>query len=190
MEFTTMPDYAVPDYAVEHPSLLPKEQQYLRIERTFIFVDLSGFTAFTREHGADRAAGVLTYFRYVTRSVASQRGVRVAKWLGDGAMLVGVEPSPSVALGAHLITQLGTIGTTLRIGIATGVALLFEGDDYIGEPVNLAARLCTAARPGEVLAACSRADLPYWVDVAGTHSIELKGIGTVTDVLRLQPATR
>ena len=28
----------------------------------------------------------------------------------------------------------------------------------------------------------------YWIKVAGTHSIELKGIGTVTDVLRLQPS--
>jgi adenylate cyclase len=183
MEFTAMPDLAA-----EHPSLLPKEQPYLRIERTFIFVDLSGFTAYTRAHGADRAAAVLTYFRHETRSVAAQRGVRVAKWLGDGAMLVGVEAGPSVALGAHLIAQLGSVGSSVRVGIATGTALLFEGDDYIGEPVNLAARLCSAAHPGEVLAACARADLPYWVKVAGTHSIELKGIGTVTDVLRLQPS--
>ena len=39
----------------------------------------------------------------------------------------------------------------MRIGIATGRALLFEGDDYIGSAVNLAARLCDAAGPGEVL---------------------------------------
>ena len=38
----------MPDLGVEHPSLLPPEQPYLRIERTFIFVDLTGFTAFTR----------------------------------------------------------------------------------------------------------------------------------------------
>jgi class 3 adenylate cyclase len=183
MEFTAMPDLAV-----EHPSLLPKEQPYLRIERTFIFVDLSGFTAYTRAEGADRAAAVLTYFRHGTRTIAAQRGVRVAKWLGDGAMLVGVEAGPSVALGAHLIAQLGSVGRSVRVGIATGTALLFEGDDYIGEPVNLASRLCTAARPGEVLAACARDDLPYWVTVAGTFSIALKGIGTVTDVLRLQPS--
>jgi class 3 adenylate cyclase len=103
-------------------------------------------------------------------------------------MLVGVDTGPSVALGAHLIAQLGSVGSAVRVGIATGTALLFEGDDYIGEPVNLAARLCAAANPGEVLAACARADLPYWIKVAGTHSIELKGIGTVTDVLRLQPS--
>ncbi len=40
---------------------------------------------------------------------------------------------------------------SLRVGIATGYALLFEGDDYIGSAVNMAARLCDAADPFEVL---------------------------------------
>jgi class 3 adenylate cyclase len=31
--------------------------------------------------------------------------------------------------------------------------LVFEGDDYIGRTVNLAARLCDEARPGELLVA-------------------------------------
>ena len=68
----------MPDLAAEHPSLLPKEQPYLRIERTFIFVDLSGFTAYTRAQGADRAAAVLTYFRHETRSVAARRNKKVS----------------------------------------------------------------------------------------------------------------
>ena len=40
---------------------------------------------------------------------------------------------------------------TLRAGIATGYALLFEGDDYIGSAVNMASRLCDIAGPHEVL---------------------------------------
>src|ERR1700712_1186878 len=39
----------------------------------------------------------------------------------------------------------------LRVGIASGHALLFEGDDYIGSAVNMASRLCDAAGPFEVL---------------------------------------
>ena len=35
----------------------------------------------------------------ITRSVAAKRGVRVGKWLGDGAMLIGVEAAPVIALG-------------------------------------------------------------------------------------------
>ena len=40
---------------------------------------------------------------------------------------------------------------TLRAGIATGYALLFEGDDYIGSAVNMASRLCDTAEPHQVL---------------------------------------
>ena len=49
---------------------------------------------------------------------------------------------------------------TLRGGIAAGPVLLFEGDDYIGGPVNLAARLCDVADPHEIIAP---ADSSAWV---------------------------
>ena len=40
----------------------------------------------------------------------------------------------------------------LRIGIAAGKVIVFEGDDFIGMAINLASRLCDAAGPGEILA--------------------------------------
>jgi class 3 adenylate cyclase len=40
----------------------------------------------------------------------------------------------------------------LRIGIAAGRVIVFEGDDFIGMAINLASRLCDAAAPGEILA--------------------------------------
>ena len=36
-------------------------------------------------------------------------------------------------------------------GVTTGQVILFEGDDYIGASVNLAARLADVAGPGELL---------------------------------------
>ena len=65
-----------------------------RVERSFAFVDLSGFTRYTDVQGDDEAVDILSAFRAVVRGVASTHGVRIAKWLGDGAMLVGVEPEP------------------------------------------------------------------------------------------------
>ncbi len=40
----------------------------------------------------------------------------------------------------------------LRAGLASGPVLMIDGEDYLGHPVNLAARLCDLAKPGEVLA--------------------------------------
>jgi class 3 adenylate cyclase len=126
-------------------------------------------------------------FRRVARNVAAKRGVRVAKWLGDGVMIVSVDPTAAVAFGAHLIHHFAQTDLEVRVGLASGIALLFEGDDYIGEPVNLAAKLCSAAQPSEILGACKLEDLPDWVTADGGVNVEIKGVGVIGDIHRLAP---
>ncbi len=125
-----------------------------RVVRTIAFVDLSGFTAHTQNNGDEAAVQALMFFRAATREVCARHGVRIAKWLGDGAMLVGVEAEDI----AEAMTELSNLVAEsasplpLRAGIATGDVILFEGDDYIGSVVNLAARLADIAAAGQVLA--------------------------------------
>jgi class 3 adenylate cyclase len=125
-----------------------------RVTRTIAFVDLSGFTMYTQTEGDEAAVAALAFFRAVTREVCARHGVRIAKWLGDGAMLVGVEAEDL----AETITEMRILFTQnhsplpLRAGVATGPVILFEGDDYIGSIVNLAARLADMAEPGQLLA--------------------------------------
>ena len=69
----------------------------MRVDRWFAFVDLSGFTSFGDKFGDDESVRVLTVFRGAVRQVATDFGVRIAKWLGDGCMLVSVEPGQLVA---------------------------------------------------------------------------------------------
>lgn len=173
---------------VAAPPDLPQGDSHLNVTRTFCFVDLSGFTAYTRTKGPHAAVRLLGEFRRVTRNVAAKRGVRVAKWLGDGVMVVGTDPMPTVAFGAHLVYHFRESGLHVRVGIATGIALLFEGDDYIGEPVNLAAKLCAAAQPGEMLAITDISDLPDWVRSDEDVSVPIKGIGSVGGIHRLELA--
>ena len=174
---------------VARPEDLAEGDTHLNVTRTFCFADLSGFTAYTREHGPHAAVRQLGEFRRVTRNVAAKRGVRVAKWLGDGVMLVGTEPAPTIALGAHLVHHFSDSAIRVRVGLATGIALLFEGDDYIGEPVNLAAKLCAAASPGEVLAVTDPGALPDWVASDGEVTVRIKGVGAVGGVHRLRVDT-
>jgi len=148
----------------------------MRVTRYFAFVDLCGFTRFTDAHGDEESVAVLTGFRGLVREVASEHGVRVAKWLGDGAMFVSTEPSQLVAAVVQLEHRVETAGVALpiRAGIAGGAVILFEGDDYIGGAVNLAARLCEAARPNEVLAEVELAEFaPPWVEYrpVGTRTV-------------------
>ncbi len=78
--------------------------------------------------------------------------MRIAKWLGDGAMLVSVETTPVIAAALELLQRSAANPVAVRCGITTGRVILLEGDDYIGHSVNVAARLCDVAGANEVLA--------------------------------------
>ena len=158
------------------------------LERWFAFVDVCGFTSYTERYGTPAALAVLTRFRTAVRGVTGRRGVRVLKWLGDGAMLVGVEPGPVIAAVCELGLRFEEDNFDIHAGIAGGQVLLFEGDDYIGEPVNLAAKLCAAAKPGEILADCTSDGLPDWVHASDQVTVHVRGVGQVEGILRLVPA--
>ena len=131
----------------------------MRVRRTFCFLDLCGFTAFTDEHGDSAAVSVLAQLRSILRARGEAHGVRVPRWLGDGAMLSGVEV-PSVFECVFELNEAlaATCPLPLRTGVCAGPVIMFEGDDYIGTAVNAAARLCDVAGPGQVLAESSTAD--------------------------------
>jgi adenylate cyclase len=130
------------------------------VRRNFAFIDLCGFTTLTDEQGVGQAVAALSTFRAVVRERAGWRGVRIAKWLGDGAMLVSTEPRPLLDAVARMETALDARGCALplRAGLAAGRVILFEGDDYVGRPVNLAARLCDEAQPHQLLVTASLFD--------------------------------
>ena len=151
----------------------------MRVQRTFAFIDLSGFTALTEAQGDEVAVEVLERFRSQVRKTCSRRGVRIAKWLGDGAMLVGVETKPllSAILEIQAAPESAFAPVAVRCGISRGSVILLEGDDYIGHAVNVAARLCDLAGPGTVLATPGVVgDVPAWGAAAERDRVAVKGL--------------
>jgi len=155
------------------------------LDRWFAFIDISGFTTYTEDHGTQAALEVLSRFRSAVRQVTARRGVRVLKWLGDGVMLVGVQPGPLVAAVCEVATRFDDDPFDVHAGIAGGPVLLFEGDDYVGPSANHAARLCDAAGPGEVLGLDVAGNLPDWVQVDSHEVVHADGIGDLRPVARL-----
>ncbi|NDF71641.1 MAG: hypothetical protein EB138_01505 [Actinobacteria bacterium] len=51
----------------------------MRVSRTIIFVDLSGFSAYLRKTDDDEAQRVLRQFRRVSRDLASEMGLGVRR---------------------------------------------------------------------------------------------------------------
>lgn len=160
----------------------------MRVPRTFAFVDLSGFTNYTAAFGDDAAGRILSAFRSLVREIASERGVRIAKWLGDGCMIVSVDQDKAIAFALELEGRSAEVCAplSLRVGIATGYALLFEGDDYIGSAVNMASRLCDIAGPFEVLLPTMQLErLPEGITVSPHGEVELRGFPGPIDVVEL-----
>ena len=161
-----------------------------RVSRTFAFVDLCGFTDFVDLHGDDAAVAELRILRAGVREAAGAAGVRVDKWLGDGVMLVGVEPQPLVTAVIALQEYHEARGRLpLRGGIATGAVILLDGDDYVGRAVNLAARLCERAESDQILAAADEVlALPPGVRATLATAFHVKGFVEPVAVVALAPA--
>ena len=160
----------------------------MRVPCTFAFVDLSGFTNYTAAYGDDAAGRILSAFRSLVREIASERGVRIAKWLGDGCMMVSVDQTNAISFALDLEHRSADICSplSLRVGIATGYALLFDGDDYIGSAVNMASRLCDVAGPAHVLIPSMQLErMPEGVIATPHGEVELRGFPGSIDVLEL-----
>jgi class 3 adenylate cyclase len=160
----------------------------VRVDRWFAFVDLSGFTSFGDEFGDEESVRVLTIFRGAVRTVATDYGVRIAKWLGDGCMLVSVDPGQVVASVCELEHKCHELELPLEMhaGLAGGAVILLEGDDYTGRCVNLAARLSSAARAHEILATVDLAEYaPPGTPVEPAGMVTVAGLHDPVEVVKL-----
>lgn len=162
----------------------------MRVRRCFSFLDLCGFTTYTETRGDSEAVAVLSLLRATLRAECERSGVRVTKWLGDGAMLSGVERMGVLEATATVAARMRAESPlALRAGIAEGHVIMFEGDDYIGATVNAAARLCDVALPNQILVAAPErgADdaLPRWMEMHPLGPVSVAGISRPVEVAEL-----
>ena len=165
-----------------------------RVLRTFGFVDIGGFTAYANAEGDDRAVEQLSEFRRIVRGVGSATGIRIAKWLGDGAMLIGLEPVSLISAVFDIMRKMrnAELDLPLHAGLAQGRTILFEGDDHIGSTVNLAARLADAAgawqifAPTDTLPGLTNSDAPIGtIEIAGfPDPIDVADLSRVEALIR------
>jgi len=151
---------------------------------TLLFSDIRGFTEYTNQHGDEAAFQVLQEHNAIVRKQIETFGGQVVKTQGDSFMVAFTTAKGAIicavaiqaALGAANRSQTGT-RIAIGIGINTGEPIQ-EGGDFFGGMVNLAARICAAAGPGEIFIAettryvAGRIDSIDYVD-RGLH--ELKG---------------
>lgn len=149
-----------------------------RIEATFCFVDLAGFTALTEAQGDEDAADVATRFADLARASLGP-GDFLVKTIGDAVLMTAPDPVAGVELVERLLTGVAAEPglPSLRAGLHHGDAVNREGDVF-GAAVNLAARVASEAHAGEVLGTdpIAGAARELGIPVADLGSVLLKNV--------------
>jgi adenylate cyclase len=145
-----------------------------RREITVAFCDLRGFTAFAETAEPEEVITVLREYHGCVGPLIHKFEGTLERFAGDGVMIVFNAPLPcpdpsprAVRMAIEMRKGVAELGVKWRkyghevgfgVGIAQGFATVgpigFEGRfDYtaIGTVVNLAARLCSEARSGQIL---------------------------------------
>jgi adenylate cyclase len=177
-----------------------------------LFCDLRGFTRFTSDAEPEEVVELLGEYYDVVAEVLARHHASIGSFAGDGILAYvgdpgGVEDPVGIALDAasglrapleQLLSRWSDRGFELGhgVGIAYGFATLgmigtVDRCDYtpLGSVVNLAARLCTEAKDGEIiLDGRARAALAGRVRTEGARFV-LKGFGEVEAHRVLEPAS-
>jgi class 3 adenylate cyclase/tetratricopeptide (TPR) repeat protein len=151
LEVSTPPSSTTHTYATE------PEQQTADIQ-VFLITDVRGYTTYAYEHRDEDAAALAVRFAVIGREVVEARGGRVVELRGDEVMAVFASARAALRAAVELQQRLDELGradpdNAIRcgVGVEAGEAIPVE-DGFRGLALNLAARLCSRAAPGEILA--------------------------------------
>lgn len=183
---------------------------------TVLFTDIRGFSEIAATRPPERVARVLTeYYTDMTDIIFAEDGT-LDRFLGDGILAVWGAPIPredasarALAAATAMLQALPELNARWRargdpvLSLGAGLARgrVFAGTlggprrlDYtvIGEAVNLASRLATAAGPGQILLDTAVAgDLPPGADLLrgmARESVVIRGREEPVAIYRLVPA--
>jgi adenylate cyclase len=151
-------------------------QQSESVAQTFLFADLSGFTALTEAHGDEQAADLVGGFCVAVRQLLAAHQAQEVKSIGDALMLRTGDAGAAIRLGLCIVHDVGAQHgfPLVRVGMHTGPAVKRE-DDWFGATVNLAARLSAAASGGDVLLTATTRTA-----AGDVHGVELRERGRWT----------
>jgi adenylate cyclase len=161
--------------ALDRAGLQPRVKQ----DPAICFLDITGYTRLTQEHGDAAAAQLAERLARLVQRTSNQHGGRPVKWLGDGVMFHFPDPAQGILAALEMVAGVEAAGLPpAHVGLHAG-PVHFQQGDYYGQTVNLAARIGEYARPGEVLVGQSVVDAAgeIGVDFRPIGPVELKGAG-------------
>lgn len=151
--------------------------------RSIMFTDIVGSTEMTSRFGDDVAMAMLSVHDHIVRTAVGGNHGREVKHTGDGIMAAFHSAACAVRSACQIVGRLNEHNAAgaeypvvVRIGISAGEPVE-QHEDLFGSTVQLAARLCAQADPGQILVSNVIADLCIGKNLkfSDAGSCELKG---------------
>jgi PAS domain S-box-containing protein len=177
---------------------------------TVLFADLSGFTSYGERHDPETVFSVLNQYLALAADAILEEEGTLDKFMGDAVLAIWNSPDPQPdhalraaraalnivrrSIGAHPNFKDAEQHMTFRIGITTGPAVVgnvgtTELFNYtaIGDTVNLAQRLQSAAERGQILLQNTTYEIVKdHVDAEALNPLSVKGREQVEEVYELK----
>src|SRR6478736_1578519 len=161
-----------------------EHEQQVRVGRRLAAIVAADVAGYSRLIGLDEVgtARTLREHRKVTDALVAKHGGRLVKTTGDGVLLefpsVVDAVECAVAVQAAMAERNQGVPEDRRMLFRIGINLgdiLIEGDDILGDGVNIAARLEGIAEPGGICVSASAYD-----QVSGKVSVDFTELGEQT----------
>lgn len=169
-----------------------KEKHY---NTTVMFIDMAGYTARTSKLPRKELQEILEEFEKVVKPSIENFGGRIIKGMGDAYLVTFHSPTNSILCSMEIQKKIKHRNERIenkskkfeaRIGLSSG-EIYERGGDIFGTPVNLASRIQSKGKSGEILFgesvyhSMNKNEINY--HSIGKHS--LKGINEKTGIYRV-----
>ena len=163
---------------------------------TFLIADVRGYTRFTQEQGDEEAGRLAAVFAELARETVLRCGGELIELRGDEALCVYGSARQALRGAVELQTSFRrrtddgpAFPLPIGIGLDAGEAVPIEGG-YRGGALNTAARLCSLAGPGEILATDTVVTLAQRLEgirFVARRPVRLKGLEQPVRVVEVVP---
>lgn len=175
--------------------------------QTLLFSDIRGFTALSEHRPPEEVVTIINHYLDLQTDIIRQYGGDIDKFVGDEIMATfegdddlqraleaGVAIQQSIAQENIVRANARQVTVNVGIGINRGEVIVGNMGSHdrmdftsIGAPVNLAARLCSEAAPGEVLVQQTLfADSVSALRIDSKRSITVKGFSQPLSVVSIK----
>jgi class 3 adenylate cyclase len=126
-----------------------------RAFRTILFTDVKASTALFQQLGDERAWLTKQAWARLTREAVAAHSGTIVKDLGDGALVSFSSATDALKCAVSIQERFAAqeakeAQAQVKIGLNAGEPIVSD-DDLFGSAVTLAARVCAAAQPGQIL---------------------------------------